>query len=136
MVNYKLVNCSVDYWDFVRILRNDPRNAHGFIKPGDVTQEQQTAYMMDHHQDYKICLSGTTPVGFVGDVDGDIRVCVDHDHKNKGIATFMVKDYVKQRQGLFAKVKIDNEASLNLFLKCGFKHKYFILEPDDASKSV
>ena len=27
-----------------------------------------------------------------------------------------------------AKVKIDNEASLKLFEKCGFKKKYFILK--------
>lgn len=136
MVKYKLVNCSVDYWEFVRTLRNDPKNAHGFIKPGNITTEQQTAYMMDHHQDYKICLHNGIAVGFVGDINGDIRVCVDHDHKGQGAATFMIKHYIKRRKGLYAKVKVDNEASLNLFLKCGFTPKYYILEPNDASQSL
>ena len=133
MVKYKLVNCSLDYWGFVRSLRNDPRNAQGFIQQVQITPDQQTAYMMDHHQDYKICVTDADePVGFVGDIDGDLRVCVVHEHKNKGIASFMINEYLKNRKGLYAKVKVDNEASLQLFLKAGFKQKYYIMERDDA----
>ena len=34
----KLVNCTEEYWEFVRVLRNDPRVQHGFIEEADISK--------------------------------------------------------------------------------------------------
>lgn len=126
----KLVDCTDEYWQFVRILRTDPRNISGFIKTNNITEDQQIEYMKKYSHNYKICLLDSTPVGFIGEIEGDIRVCTDHNYKNKGIAKFMVSEFLKFNPNIFAKIKSDNLSSLNLFESCGFKIKYFILEPN------
>jgi len=127
--NLKLVDCTSEYWQFVRILRIDPRNLSGFVKTTDISEHQQIEYMKKYNDKYKICLMGNVPTGFIGEIDGDIRICTDHVYKNKGIAKFMVSEFLKTNPNVFAKIKCDNLASLKLFESCGFKIKYFVLEP-------
>lgn len=130
MVNdLKLVECEEKYWEFVRILRIDPKNLHGFINQSYITEDNQKNYMTKYSKNYKICLMNDIPVGFIGEIEGDIRVCTDDNFKNKGIAKFMVREFVKQYPNVFAKIKVDNESSLKLFESCGFKIKYYLLEP-------
>jgi RimJ/RimL family protein N-acetyltransferase len=40
----------------------------------------------------------------------------------------MINEIMKLHPDAFAKVKLDNEASLRLFEKCGFKKRYYLLE--------
>lgn len=127
--NLKLVDCTKEYWQFVRLLRIDPRNLSGFVKTTDISEQQQIEYMKKYSDKYKICLMGNIPVGFIGEIDGDIRICTDHEYKNKGIAKFMVCEFLKTNSNVFAKIKYDNLPSLKLFESCGFKIKYFVLEP-------
>lgn len=127
--NLKLVNCDEKFWEFVRILRTDSRNLNGFIQSNPITPEQQQEYMKRFHTNYKICLLDNVPVGFIGAINGDIRVCTDHNYKTLGIGSFMVQEFTKTTPNIFAKVKVDNLSSLKLFESCNYKIRYYILEP-------
>ena len=52
----KLVNCTEQYWEFVRKLRMNPINQEGFFTYAEITSEQQEEYMIKNQWDYKICL--------------------------------------------------------------------------------
>jgi len=127
-LNLKLVPCSREYWDFVRTLRNDPVNLDGFVDTTYITPAMQEEYMGKHADHYQICLSNDTPVGFIGEMQGDIRVCVDKNWKNQGIGKFMIKEYTKNNKNLVAKIKYENIASRRAFESCGFKPKFIIYE--------
>ena len=117
----KLVQCTEEYWEFVRILRTDPRNIDGFIEHNDITVEDQKKYMEKYWKNYWICIDDTGPLGYIGEINGDIRVCADHDVKGQGISKFMVKELLKLRPNVYAKVKIENIPSQKLFESVGFK---------------
>lgn len=123
----ELVNCTEPYWEFVRNLRNDSRVLSGFIQNIPITQEQQVSYMTKYQDCYRIALVDGNPVGFVGVIDDDIRVCTHPDFQGKGVGKFMITECMKLWPTAFAKVKIDNQASLNLFESCGFKKQFYIL---------
>lgn len=129
IVDLKLVKNKRIYWDFIRELRSDDRVQDGFIQKVKITKEQQASYMEKHNDDYWICLCDGYPAGFVGNIDGDIRVAVHPMFQRKGVGKFMINELMKKNNG-HAKIKIDNEASLALFRSCGFKDKYIILEKE------
>jgi RimJ/RimL family protein N-acetyltransferase len=120
--------CTEVYWEFVRALRTDPRVLHGFIQQADITPEQQRKYMQAHWQEYFVALWDGQPVGFVGSVDGDIRVCTHPDYQGRGVGTFMVRELMQRFPDAFAKIKINNEASKRLFTACGFAPSFVIYE--------
>jgi ribosomal protein S18 acetylase RimI-like enzyme len=120
--------CYPGYWEFVRTLRMDPRVAHGFIEQANISIEQQTDYMSKHWRDYYICLIDNTPAGYVGSVNGDIRVCTSPAYQGRGVGKFMIDYIMTRRPESYAKVKIDNEPSLKLFESCGFKKEFYILK--------
>lgn len=124
----KIVECSEKYWEFVRMLRMNPKVSDGFVNQSKISEDDQKAYMQDHSEKYRICLIDNVPVGYVGVIDDDIRVCVHPDFWKMGVGKFMIKNCRKIWPDSFAKVKIDNQASLALFKSCGFKEKYIILE--------
>ena len=77
---------------------------------------------------YYICLVDDEPAGFVGVIDKDIRVATHPSFQQKGVGKFMINELMKKCPQAFAKVKIENKASLKLFESCGFKKKFYILE--------
>lgn len=123
----ELVQCSEKYWEFVRLLRNDERVLDGFIESIYITEEMQFNYMSNHSQFYKIALVGSNPAGYVGVIDDDIRVCTHPNYQGKGIGKFMINECIKIWPNAFAKIKLDNEASIKLFESCGFIKKFYIL---------
>lgn len=128
MVNkIKLVNCTSQYWEFVRALRNDKRVLNGFIKSTHITKEMQQNYMNNYSRFYRIALLNNQPAGYVGVIDDDIRVCTHPDFQGKGVGKFLINKCVEIWPDAFAKVKIDNDISLKLFESCGFTKKYYIL---------
>lgn len=127
MKNIKLVDCEKQYWDFVRELRMDDRVCGGFIENIKITPKMQESYMNKYADCYRIGLMNKKPVGFVGVIDDDIRVCTHPDFQGQGIGKFMVNECMKIWPTSFAKIKIENEVSMRLFKSCGFKEKYFIL---------
>ena len=108
-----IVKCTENYWDFVRHLRNNDRVQDGFIETAGISQADQYDYMKKHFGDYFIGLYNGQPIGYVGCIKRDIRVSFISDKYPNG----------------FAKIKIDNETSINTFEHCGFKKKFYILEP-------
>lgn len=120
--------CKEEYWEFIRTLRNDKRVLDGFIKSIHITSEMQTEYMSNHSQFYRIALINGSPAGYVGVIKDDIRVCTHPDYQGKGVGKFMINKCMEIWPNAFAKVKINNEASLKLFESCGFNKKYIILE--------
>jgi ribosomal protein S18 acetylase RimI-like enzyme len=126
----ELVECNKEYWEFVRILRNDERVLSGFIKSIHITEEMQNSYMKNHSQFYRIALVDGKPAGYVGVIDDDIRVCTHPDFQGKGVGKFMINECMTIWPTAFAKVKMDNDASIKLFEACGFTKKFFILTKD------
>ena len=124
----KLIDCSPEYWEFVRILRMDDRVIDGFIQTTPITKGEQAQYMGKHSQFYRIALLDGNPAGYVGVIDDDIRVCTDPAHQHKGVGKFMIEECIKIWPTAYAKVKIGNTASLNLFKACGFEEKFVILK--------
>lgn len=130
MERIKLVECTEQYWEFVRILRNDVRVADGFIQNKFITPDEQIKYMNQYADCYRVAFIGDTIAGYVGVIDDDIRICVHPHLQNLGIGKFMINEAMKIWPSAFAKVKVGNEASLRLFKSCGFSEKYVILTKD------
>lgn len=121
-----LVKCTPDYWEFVRILRNDPRVQEGFITESNITTDQQKNYMGTYSNCYRIALLDGIPVGYVGVIDDDIRICTHPDYQKLGIGKFMLEEIVKEFPSAYGKVKTNNTASKNLFKSVGFCETFSI----------
>jgi RimJ/RimL family protein N-acetyltransferase len=94
---------------------------HGFLEQVEITPSQQKKYMEKYSNNYFICLNeNNQPIGWVGEVDRDIRVCTHPDYKGKGIGKFMINELMKTSPTAEAKVLLNNQASINLFKSCGF----------------
>jgi len=123
----ELVLCHKKYWDFIYTLRHQLKD--GFIDQDDFSPKDHIRFMKKNHKEYMVCLDEEKPIGFIGSINGDIRVAVSHASQKKGVGKFMVKSLLTKNSNVYAKVKIENEASLRLFSSCGFTKKYYILEP-------
>ena len=124
----KLVKNDYTFWEFIRNLRNAPGTKESFIEQEHIEQTTHERFMKKHSDCYFICLSDETPVGFIGVIEGDIRVAVSPEFQGVKIGSYMVSEMAKHHPTAAAKVKIANEASLRLFESCGYKRKYYILE--------
>lgn len=127
-----LVRNNYIYWEFIRNLRNMPEVKKGFIQQDIININNHEEYMKKYSNCFYICLDKEIPVGYIGVIDDDIRVAVLPCYQGRGVATYMVDEVIKLHKTAYAKVKINNKASLSLFKKCGFKEKYFILEKDET----
>ena len=126
-MHMELVKCTKKYWEFIRLLRNDDRVLNGFIESINITSDMQINYMNKYSDCYRVALINETPVGYVGVIDDDIRVCTHPDYQGKGIGKFMINKCMEIWPEAFAKVKLDNLASIKLFESCGFTKKFYIL---------
>ena len=124
----QLVKNNEQYWEFIRNVRNHPDVKIGFVFQNHITKQQQKEYMSKYGKCFYICLIDQEPAGYVGVIDNDIRVATHPDFQGKGVGRFMINKLMEIHPKAFAKVKIENEASLKLFEKCGFKKKFYILE--------
>tara|TARA_B110000879_G_C10953572_1_gene424676 strand:- start:234 stop:638 length:405 start_codon:yes stop_codon:yes gene_type:complete len=115
-----IVDCSREYWEFVRLLRNDPRVSSGFIETGLVSEEDQLKYMHVNSKFYKVCLIDGISCGYFGVIDKDIRICTHPKHQRKGVGSFMLREIVKYFPDAIGKVKLNNSKSRGLFSSAGF----------------
>jgi len=102
----------------------------GFINQEPIDEIEQAKYMLEYNNNFWICLADNEAAGYVGVIDNDIRVATHPDFHGKGVGSYMIEEIIKTHPEAVAKVKLENEASLKLFEKCGFKKKYYLLERD------
>lgn len=117
---YKLVHNEKKYYQFIKELRTHEENVEGFIERVQITDEQQNNYMQKYNNNYFVALYDDKPIGWVGQIDDDIRVCTHPDFKSKGVGKFMIDELMRMFPNSTAKVLLDNTASNKLFLSCGF----------------
>ena len=79
----ELIECTKEYWEFIRVLRNDKRVQEGFIKSDYITPEMQINYMKKHTQYYRIAILNNKPCGYIGVINNDIRVCTHPNFQGK-----------------------------------------------------
>ena len=116
-----VVECTKEYWEFVRILRMDTKVIDGFLQTQPITEKQQIKYMADNSLYYRIALLDGKPAGYVGVIEDDIRVCTHPDFFGMGVGKFMIKSAMAIWPNAYAKVKHSNMASNKLFLSCRFE---------------
>ena len=109
------------YWEFIRHLRNDRAIQKGFVEQVHIKKKEQEKYMHDFNNCYYLCIEDGKPVGYIGEINDDIRLAVVTQHQKKGIGKFMLNEFMKLRPNSIAKVKLGNMASINLFYSCGFR---------------
>ena len=124
----KIVENQEEYWEFIRELRNMDGVRQGFIQQEHISKDSHHRYMKENCNFFYICLDKGSPIGYIGVIDYDIRVATHPQYQGKGVASFMLNEVMKLHPKAVAKVKIENEASLRLFEKCGFKKRYYLLE--------
>jgi hypothetical protein len=116
----RLVKNEKKYYEFIRIMRIHPENEPGFLEKVNITSEQQENYMKKYNDCYYVAILNETPVGYVGVVDDDIRICTDPSYKKTGAGTFMLNEIMNLHPNATAKILKNNNASLSLFKKCNF----------------
>jgi len=124
MVNIELVKCEEKYWEFVRELRNHPKNVYGFFSKEYVNKETHWNFMEKYHEWYNVGLVGGGPVGWVGVVKNDLRVCTHPDWHGMGIAKQMLKKFIENiqdKQKLTVVIDEVNVPSQRAFMAVGFK---------------
>lgn len=126
----KLVENEPKYYEFIRELRNNKDVKKGFIQQKHIDFTMHHEHMRKYAKNYWICLVDKKPAGYVGQISDDIRVATHPNYQGKGVGTFMISKLIDKFPDSVAKVKVENEASLRLFEKCGFKKKYYILEKE------
>ena len=124
----KIVECSNLYWEFIRKLRNNPDVQEGFITNDYISKDAQVAYMKKNSDYYRVCLKGLIPVGYIGVIDDDIRICTLPQYQNQGIGSFMVMELKKIWPQAYAKIKVSNKASKALFEKAGYSEEFVIMK--------
>ena len=123
---YKLVDCTEEYWEFVRKLRTDEQNSIWFHTQPKITENDQKKFMLKNSKNYKICLVDNLPAGYIGLInENEITYCVNPKNKNMGVGTFMVKEFIKIYDNLIAFVLPNNLPSCKVFEKLGFEKQIF-----------
>ena len=121
----ELVECTNQYWEFVRTLRIDPRVIGGFINQSYISKNDQKKFMKKKSKFFRICIIDKKPVGYIGLIGvnkDEITLCVDPFYHNKGIGSFMLKELTSRSSiNLWSKVKLKNKSSIKLFEKNGFE---------------
>ena len=113
-----LVQITEPYYEFVRKLRMHPETRDGFLEDANITEEDQKAYMAKYGECYYVCLLDDAPVGYVGVIEDDIRICTSPDHQNKGVGEFMLMEIMEIFPESTGRIKRDNLSSQALFDKC------------------
>jgi ribosomal protein S18 acetylase RimI-like enzyme len=126
MLEIRPVTLNIIEWNEILNIRN--LTSHGFGNTEQIDIDTHLNFMKDYYHDYVVAEMKGEIVGFGGVVKDDIRVAVHPDYQKLGIGKSIINYLSTRYPKAFAKVKIDNEASLKLFESCGFKKKWYVLE--------
>jgi len=136
-LDYAMIPLTEEYFEFVRMLRNDNVVKVGFINQQDINREDHLEYMKMHATHYFVCLGDSEPIGYIGVIDNDIRIAVLPEINGQGAGEFMLRFIMEIYPLASAKVKVENIASMRLFEKCGFTPKFLVYSsPADPSVST
>lgn len=128
-MDYKLVANEAKYYEFIRNLRNNDQVQVGFLEKVHITPEQQQQYMARYADRYYLALVDGQPAGYIGEIEGDIRLATHPNFQRRGVAEFMLRQFLQLHPDTTARVKVDNQASLALFRKLGFREVYITFYP-------
>ena len=109
-----------DYYEHIRLLRNDHRVQSGFLEQVSITPDQQLEYMNQHSDSYLIAIISNSFAGYAGSIDNDIRVCTHPDHQGLGVGKALIHAICHRFPSAQARIKPENKASQALFESCGF----------------
>lgn len=126
MLEIRPVVLDTTEWNEILNIRN--LTSHGFGNTDQIDSDTHFCFMKENYQSYIVAEMKGEIVGFGGVVKDDIRVAVHPDYQKLGIGKNIISYLSVQYPDAFAKVKIDNEASLKLFESCGFKKTWYVLE--------
>jgi len=126
MLEIRPVTLNTKEWSEILNIRN--LTSHGFGNTEQIDSETHFYFMKENYHDYIVAEMKDEIVGFGGVVKDDIRVAVHPDYQKLGIGKSIISYLSIKYPKAFAKVKIDNEASLKLFESCGFKKTWYVLE--------
>lgn len=110
-----------DDWEFIRELRNS--SSSGFFSQEEISQQQHAGFMEKYGRKYFVAYNRKEQrVGFIGEVEGDIRFAVPVAFRGHNIAVSMLNFFEGEASDtvLSAKVKSTNYASIKTFLKAGW----------------
>ena len=127
-LNFEVVKCSEKYWEFVRNLRNNIEVLDGFINKNHITKNQQAEYMKKNSKYFRIGLINGEPAGYFGVIDKDIRICTHPEFQKNGLGKFMLDELQKIWPDSFAKIKIENNASIKLFESAGYEPVFLVMK--------
>ena len=120
-----LVNCDTIFWINILQIRN--KDKENFVDQKEIELEEHFQYMLKYSNYYKVCIADGVFAGFVGNVNGDLRIGVSDHFKRKGIGKFMLENFKLFSNVKQVKVKTDNEASIKLFESFGFKKNLYLM---------
>ena len=124
----ELIKNNYIYWECIRNLRNMDGVRQGFVQQNIISQEDHEEYMKKNSHFFWICVDKGEFLGYTGVIENDIRVATHPNYQGRGVGKFMINEIMKVNPNAFAKVKLENEASIRLFESCGFKKMYYIME--------
>jgi len=114
----ELVEVDETYYEFIRNLRMHPKNIKWFLNQSEITAEDQVKYMKKHSEHYRVCVLYGEPVGYVGVIENDIRICTHPSFVGNGVGYFMLSEIKKLYPEATGKILKHNTASRKLFEKC------------------
>ena len=112
-----LVPIIPDHYEFVRELRMNPLTQEGFLEEAQISKEEQEEYMTKHGQNYYVCLLYNVPVGYIGVLEDDIRFCTHPAYQGRGVGSYMLREAKKLYPNATGRIKKDNIASQQAFVK-------------------
>lgn len=120
----KLVDNHMQYWEFIRELRNLPETRKYFGEERIISLIEHFDYMKTNSNFFKICLIKNKPVGYIRVLNKDVSIAVLPEYRGRGVGVFMLNQVT--RAGDVAEIRPGNPASIKVFKKAGFKLKRLI----------
>ena len=92
------------------------------MNSAEIDFNSHVKFMMKHASTYRVAVDSDDHVlGFIGHVDGDLRLATRPDRCREGIALFMYKNFLVEYPFVTVRVKRDNHPSLKFFERVGWK---------------
>ena len=109
-----------DDWEFISEVRN--ASSECFFSEGYIYPDEHEDFMKKHGINYFVGRNQNDKIGFIGEVDGDIRLAIAPRFRGKRLATAMLIFFQENLalKTLKAKVKANNYASIKTFERAGW----------------